>query len=185
MRKFLRIARLAICFTLAGGVLLAQQGTTILRDYNSNTQANVASNHALDVNMFSSTGTAIAPVTDPCDGVAKSKYVINTTSAATFEIDNASGSDKWYICSVNIIVQGAQKVAIAADNTDGCGSITEGLNGGTTAATGWSFAADGSGIALGASKGTVLGPSTGGYYLCMLTSTTAQTSGSIQYVHAP
>lgn len=121
---------------------------------------------------------------DPCSYLAKSYYIVNTSSAATFEIANASGSNHWYVCSVNIVVGAAQGVAIAHDDTDGCGSITAGMNGGTTAATGWQFAANG-GIALGNGDASVLKSATGGHYFCMLTSTTAQTSGVISYVSAP
>lgn len=122
--------------------------------------------------------------TDPCDGVAKSYYVINTSSAASFEVANSSGSNHWYICAVNVAVGAAQGFLIAEDDTDGCGSITAGLNGGTTGATGWQFAANG-GIALGNGTGAVLRSGTGGRYLCIVTSTTAQTSGTIAYVSAP
>lgn len=135
------------------------------------------------VTPLDSNGNPFDPVTDPCDGTAKTFYVINTTTAATFEVANAVASNYWYICGVNIVVGAAQGVAFALDNDDGCGSVTAatGLNGGVTGATGWQFAANG-GIALGNGSGTVMKSPTAGQYLCMVTSTTAQTSGTIAFV---
>jgi hypothetical protein len=129
-------------------------------------------------------GKQYTRVLDPCSAVAKSYYVVNTTSAATFEIANAVASEFWYICSVNVVVGAAQGLLIASDDTDGCGSITAGLNGGTTAATGFQFAANGGEAAIGGNA-AVMKSATANHYLCLLTSTTAQTSGTIAYVSAP
>lgn len=121
---------------------------------------------------------------DPCSGVAKRSCVVNTTSAASFEIANAVASEFWYICSVNVVVGAAQGLLIASDDTDGCGSITAGLNGGTTAATGFQFGANGGEAAIGGNA-AVMKSATANHYLCLVTSTTAQTSGTIAYVSAP
>lgn len=132
--------------------------------------------------MQDSAGNAITAVSDGCDGSAKQQFVVNTTSAASFEIANAVVGQYFLICAVNVVAQGAQKLLIAEDDTDGCGSLSAGLNGGTTAATGWSFPADGNGISLGDGTGTVMRTTTTNRYLCFATSTTAQTSGTIIFV---
>ena len=121
---------------------------------------------------------------DPCSWKAKSYYVVNLTAAATVEIANAVAGEFWYICSVNLVAGGANAVLIAHDDTDGCGSLTAGMNGGTTAATGWGFAANG-GIALGNGDSAVMKSATANHYLCIAPSTTAQLSGTIAYVSAP
>jgi hypothetical protein len=121
---------------------------------------------------------------DPCSGVAKTYYVLNASSAATVEIANSVASEFFYICSVNLVAAAAQTIAIAEDDTDGCGSLTAGLHGGATAATGWSFAANG-GIALGNGSSTVMKTSTAARYLCFITGQAAQISGTIAYVSAP
>ena len=121
---------------------------------------------------------------DPCTAVAKSYYVVNLAATGTVEIANAVAGEFWYICSVNIVAQGANAVLIAHDDTDGCGSITAGMNGGTTAATGWGFAANG-GISLGNGGSTIMKSATANHYLCIAPSTTAQISGTISYVSAP
>jgi len=126
----------------------------------------------------------VASASDPCSRLAKSYFVINVAAAATTEIANASGSNHWYICSVNVVAGAAQGFTIAEDDTDGCGSITAGMNGGTTGATGWQFAANG-GAAHGDGSHAIMRSATGGRYLCMVVSTNAQTSGTISYVSAP
>lgn len=121
---------------------------------------------------------------DPCSYKTKTYYVVNLAATGTVEIANAVANEFWYICAVNIVAQGANAVLIAHDDTDGCGSITAGMNGGTTAATGWGFAANG-GISLGNGAGTVLKSATANHYLCIAPSTNAQISGTIAYVSAP
>lgn len=122
-------------------------------------------------------------MTDPCQG-PKSWHLVNMSSATTVEIANAAIGKQWYLCSVNLSAHAAQTVAIGVDDTDGCGSITAGLHGGATAATGWSFAANG-GIALGNGNGSVMRSATAGLYLCIITGQAAQLSGTISYVSAP
>lgn len=129
-------------------------------------------------------GLYTASASDPCSTKAKTYYVVNLAAAATVEIANAVASQFFYICSVNLVTAGASAVLIAEDDTDGCGSLSAGLNGGTTAATGWTFAANG-GIALGNGLGTVLKTVTANRYLCIAPSGTGQLSGSISYVSAP
>lgn len=120
---------------------------------------------------------------DPCASKAKTYYVVNMSTATTNEIANAVSSEFFYICSVNLVAAGAQTVAIGEDDTDGCGSITAGLHGGATAATGWSFAANG-GISLGNGLGTVMKTATAARYLCIITGQAQQISGTISYVSA-
>jgi hypothetical protein len=121
------------------------------------------------------------PAVDPCTYKAKTYYVVNMATATTNEIANAVTGEYWHICSVNLVAAGAQTVSIGEDDTDGCGSITAGIFGGATAATGWSFAANG-GIALGDGLGTVGKSATAARYLCIITGQAQQISGTISYV---
>lgn len=122
----------------------------------------------------------VNPPIDPCSATAKSIHVVNMSTATTVEIANAVSGQHFYICSVNLVAAAAQTIAIGEDDTDGCGSITAGLHGGATAATGWSFAANG-GIALGNGTGTVMRTGTAGRYLCVITGQAQQISGTITY----
>lgn len=123
-------------------------------------------------------------VTDPCNGRAKTPFVVNVATAAATEIANAVAGKHFYICAINLVAAAAQTIAFAEDDTDGCGSLTAGLAGGVTAATGWSFAANG-GIALGNGNATVMRTGTAGRYLCFITGQAAQLSGTVMYVQAP
>ena len=169
----------------AGGVYSASKPT--LTD-GQQAAARLGVNGNFDVNLYaqnsSGTWTAVQAGADPCSGGAKSIHVINTSTATTVEIANAVSGQYFYICSINIVVAGAQTVAIVEDDTDGVGSPTAGLNGGTSAATGWSFAANG-GISLGSGNGTVMRTSTANRYLGIITGSAVQTSGTITYVSAP
>lgn len=123
---------------------------------------------------------------DPCSGVAKTPYVFSISSATTTEITGplSGASNYYYVCSINLTVGAANNVALVDDDTDGCGSVTSGLAGGTSAATGWNFAANG-GLTLGNGLGTVAKTNGTNRVLCLVTSGTAQTSGTIMVAAAP
>jgi hypothetical protein len=160
-------------------------GSQKVQVYYGGTSTPILSTDVAPVSMAASSAAAGAfnlAIPDPCATGTKLYYVINLTSATAAEIANAVASEYWHICSVNIIAQGAAKVLIGIDDTDGCGSISEGLNGGTADTTGWSFTADGSGLTLGNGMGTVMKSATANRYLCIDSSTTAQLSGTIAYV---
>ena len=121
---------------------------------------------------------------DPCSGKAKSYYVVNLAAASVVQVAAAVASEFYYVCEVNLVTAAANNVLIASDDTVACASLTAGLNGGTTAATGWNFAANG-GIALGNGDSTVMKTATANHYLCILPSAATQLSGTIAYVSAP
>ena len=123
---------------------------------------------------------------DPCQGTAKTHIPINISTATTTELTpSLSGAATYYyVCSIDIVTAAANNVALVDDNTDGCGSVTAGLAGGTTAATGWNFSAN-SGLAKGNGSGTVFKAVTANSVLCLVTSAATQLSGSIQVVAAP
>ena len=132
----------------------------------------------------SALGALYTATVDPCSYKAKSYFVVNFAAATVQEIANAVASEFWYICSINLVTAAANNVILASDDTDACPSLTAGLNGGTTAATGWNFAANG-GIALGNGESTVMKSATANHYLCMLPSAATQLSGTVAYVSAP
>lgn len=121
---------------------------------------------------------------DPCSSGAKSYFTVNIATATTVEIANSVASQYFYICSINLVTAASNNVVIAEDDTDGCGSISAGVTGGTTAATGWNFAANG-GITIGNGMGSVGKTTTAARYFCILTSAATQLSGVISYISAP
>ncbi len=132
-----------------------------------------------------SAGTAIPLVTDPCDGNVKSYFPIDIVTATTTEVVNASASDKFYLCSINIgPINAANNVTLVEDDTDACASPTAGIFGGVTAAEGWNIAANG-GLTLGNGGSMVAVSANVNRYICLITSAASQLSGGISYVLAP
>lgn len=132
-------------------------------------------------------GTAWARVlSDPCSRLAKTFIPINISTNTTTEITPslAGSSTNYYVCSLNLVTAGANNVALVDDDSDGCGSVTSGLAGGTTAASGWNFAANG-GIAIGNGASSVFKTVGTNRVICLVTSAATQLSGSMSVVAAP
>lgn len=124
---------------------------------------------------------------DPCSGVAKLFFPINISTATTTEITPslAGASNHYYVCSIDIgPVAGAQNLALVDDDTDNCVSVTSGLAGGTTAATGWNILAGG-GLTMGNGHGSIARTGGTNRVLCLVSSAAVQTSGVITVVAAP
>ncbi len=108
------------------------------------------------------------------------------TATTTLAITGVSGRHV-YICSINLVTAAANNVALIAGTTTStpCDTSAAGLNGGTTAAEGWNFAANG-GIAQGSGLGAIIstnGPTGAatGDNVCIVTSAATQLSGTISY----
>jgi hypothetical protein len=124
---------------------------------------------------------------DPCAGASgKTAFVVNISSAATTEITPslAGASNHYYVCSINLVTASANNVALVDDDSDGCGSVSSGLAGGTSAASGWNFGANG-GLTLGNGQGTIAQTAGTNRVLCLVTSASTQLSGTIIAVAAP
>lgn len=123
---------------------------------------------------------------DPCSGVTKTVLPVNVSTATTTELTAslAGASNNYYICSLNLVAAGADNVALTDDDTDNCASVTSGLAGGTTAGSGWNFAANG-GMTIGNGMGTVFKTNGTNRVVCLVTSAAVQLSGSITVAAAP
>jgi hypothetical protein len=123
---------------------------------------------------------------DPCTSNAKTYFSVDIVTATTTEVTPslAGASTNYYICSINLVAGGANNVALVDDDSDNCGSITSGMAGGTTAAEGWNFAANG-GLTLGNGQGSVAKTNGANRVVCLVTSAAVQLSGTISYVAAP
>jgi len=105
------------------------------------------------------------------------------TATTTLVITGVAGRHV-YICSINLVTAAANNVAIVAGTGATCGTSTAGLNGGTTAAEGWNFAANGGlaqGAGLGAIMSTLASGGATGDSVCITTSAATQLSGTIGY----
>jgi hypothetical protein len=131
---------------------------------------------------------------DPCfigttSGGAKAYIPISVATGTTVELTPAlaGASTHYYICSINLYTDAANDVLIADDDSDGCGSPSQGIFGSDAspaAAEGWNLAAGGS-ITIGSGSGSIGRTSATNRVLCIITSAATQLSGNIVVVPAP
>lgn len=121
--------------------------------------------------------------TDPCITVAKHTARVNLTASG--QVITGTAAKRTYICAIDVVTATAQNIALVEGTGSVCATNIYGLAGGTTAATGWNFAANG-GIARGNGAGTVYSAidDTNGTAanVCLLLSGSGQTSGAVTYV---
>ena len=122
---------------------------------------------------------AISPNGQGCGGAG----VANTTSTpisitANTRIITGNASKQTYVCALNLIVSAADNVAIVEGTGSTCGTSTAGMAGGSTAATGWNFAANG-GLTMGTGNGPVIRTAIAADDVCLLVSGGAQVSGNV------
>ena len=120
-----------------------------------------------------------AVVADPCRQLGGTLAPFSLTANGTI-ITGTSGKQT-YICSFNLITATAQNIALVEGTGTGCTSVSAGLAGGTTAATGWNLAANG-GLTYGNGAAWVFKTTTAADNVCLLLSGSGQVSGSARYV---
>lgn len=112
-----------------------------------------------------------------CDNSA----AVSMSTATTTQIVAISGTaGRTYICSINLVAAAADNVALISGSGTNCASNVAGLAGGTTAATGWNFAANG-GLTQGSGLGMIYKTVTTNNEICLVTSAATQLSGTITY----
>lgn len=120
---------------------------------------------------------------DPCSQATKLGAPIALTASG--QIIAGTSAKKTYICSADLIVAGANNIALVEGTGSVCATNIFGLAGGTTAASGWNFAANG-GLTKGSGAGTVYSPSAdtnaAAANVCLLLSGSATASGHFTYV---
>ena len=149
----------------------------------ANTNANAA-NNANGITPAASAGAPVVnyaygynavgnvwdrPVLDACERVAQSYAPISITTATTTRIVAPSASNKTYICSLFLTSAAADNVGIVEGTGGTCGTGTAGVIGGTTAANGPNFAANG-GVLLQAGGKVAIAQTAGtNVDLCLIT----------------
>lgn len=123
---------------------------------------------------------------DPCSSGAKTFLPINISTATTTEITPslAGASTNYYVCSLVLVTAAANNVALVDDDSDGCGSVTSGMAGGTTSGSGFNMAAN-SGMTFGNGMGAVFKTNGTNRVVCLVTSAATQLSGTMTVVAAP
>jgi len=124
----------------------------------------------------------VARVLDPCKQELKLYISIDQTSNTQYVTGTAS--ERIYICSFNIVTNGAEDVAVVSGTGSVCGTSTAGvpgLTGGPAATDGWQLAANG-GIVTGSGESSVAETDTDADNLCILQTGSGQLSGGFTYV---
>jgi hypothetical protein len=104
----------------------------------------------------------------------------NAGASANLQLVPGVSAKKVYVCSINIVANAANNVALIEGTGTACATGPTGVAGGATAATGWNFAANG-GLTLGNGQGVVFKTATAADELCLAFSAASQVSGSISY----
>lgn len=112
--------------------------------------------------------------------VADSFVNVNVSTATTTLLITGVAGRHVRISSISLVTATANNVALISGTGATCGTGTTGMNGGTTAASGWNFAANG-GITQGNGLGTINQTNATGDSVCIVTSAATQLSGRIAY----
>ena len=123
----------------------------------------------------------LSPNTLGCAGqsIANTKKATISQTASAQIIAGVSAKQT-YVCSIVIFSATAQSVNLVEGTGTTCGTGTAGLVGGTTAATGFSLAANGS-VSRGNGMGLTTFTATAADNVCLLQSSTGQVSGVLIY----
>lgn len=121
----------------------------------------------------------VGNVQDPCQQGPGTPGNINLTASG--QIITGVAGKQTYICSMDLISATAQNIALVEGTGTTCASNTLGMAGGTTAATGWNLAANG-GFVTGNGGFWVFKTAVAGDNVCLLLSSTGQTSGNFRQV---
>jgi hypothetical protein len=118
---------------------------------------------------------------DPCQTKVKLTAMIDQTSGE--QVITGTASTRTFICSIQLMSATSQSVAVVSGTGSVCATSVGPLLGGTTAATGWGFAAGGH-IEIGNGSAWVAKTDTDADNVCVLQSSSGQVSGNITYVPA-
>lgn len=183
-----------IAINLLLSVNLYAQTSTMIRDGAANVIASVKAAGVVTPNVMGVQGNAngvpipitVSSSTDPCGSSTTTKVSIpiSISTATTTEIIDASASNKAYICSIVLYTDAANDVGIVEDANNTCASPDAGIFGGTSAATGFNFAANQGFVAAGG-NGTVTKTQSTNVNVCIITSAATQLNGAITYALAP
>lgn len=130
-------------------------------------------------------GSNIQPIVgDPCQTNAATWAPISITTATTTRIIAPSTSNRTYVCYMILTSAAADNIGIVEGTGGTCGTGTAGIIGGTTAANGPNFAANG-GFSIGNGVSAVAATAGTNVDFCLITSAATPLAGHVKYVQAP
>jgi hypothetical protein len=162
--------------TITGTVAATQSGTWTVQP------GNTANTTAWLVRPNDGTRSAIV---DPCEANLQTYAPISITTATTTRIVAPSASNKTYICMLFLTSAAADNIGIVEGTGGTCGTGTAGVIGGTTAANGPNFAANGGMLIQAGGKVAAAYTAGTNVDLCLITSAATPLAGGIKYVQAP
>ncbi len=118
---------------------------------------------------------------DPCLVNAPSTYIVNFATTTTTTMITGIAGEQTYICGVFLMAAAATNINIVEGTGTNCSTISAGLMGGTTAATGPNLAANGGFVLFGGGY-WVTKTATAADNVCFMASASNQISGVIKYV---
>ena len=139
-------------------------------------------NYAFDGTTWDRVRTVVV---DPCEATLQTYTPISITTATTTRIVAPSASNKTYICSLFLTSAAADNIGIVEGTGGTCGAGTAGVIGGTTAANGPNFAANGGVLLQAGGKVSVAQTAGTNVDLCLITSAATPLAGGIKFVQAP
>ena len=113
-------------------------------------------------------------IIDPC--LSQTKVYTPISQTANTQLIAGTSAKKLYVCHFDIVTATAQNISLMAGTGTTCGSTPHTVIGGSTAATGWNFAANG-GIAIGTGESSIAQTGTNADNICLLQSGSGQISG--------
>lgn len=133
------------------------------------------------VPSFKQTDGTTVVITDPCQGAAPTYTPINISASGSTKIITGTSAKKTYICDFHVVTNAANNVALIEGTVTNCGTGTAGMAGGTTAASGWNFSANG-GISFGSGGFSMMNSATNADDVCLIVSASTQLSGGVKWV---
>lgn len=124
----------------------------------------------------------VAVVAGACERETLLYIQINQVTGT--QLITGTASERIYVCSFQAVTATAQNIALVDGTGSVCATSPTGLLGGSTAATGWNFAANG-GIVLPPTRDSWTKTSTDADNVCLLQSGAGQISGSLTYISIP
>jgi hypothetical protein len=116
---------------------------------------------------------------DPCS--INMRIAVPVNLAASGLVATGAAAKQTYVCHIALVSATAQNVALVEGTGAVCAGGTAGMAGGATAATGWNFFL-GEELVEGVGGNWVLATATAGDNVCLLSSSTGQISGVVDYV---
>jgi hypothetical protein len=176
--------------TVAGGMLVNVSNTLAAVGNNADNVAAAAGAASPVVNYnYDFDGTSWdrrrSVTVDPCEANLQTSAPISITTATTTRIVAPSASNKTYICMLFLTSAAADNIGIVEGTGGTCGTGTVGVIGGTTAANGPNFAANGGMLVQAGGKVAAAYTAGTNVDLCLITSAATPLAGVIKFVQAP